>query len=223
MTSAFGPSGAPASADDSVRRLVVADSDRQAPAKLVDLDPQQQGASTIWGLEVRLADSDGRTRLVGRFAPASFTGLWVRAAAPAPGFFGFGAEYQSVLTDLEWDSVGDSEMLSALKAAADASGRLSIKFNVDGYVNSSRSPEFTRGRLVGTLGPAEPASLSTWWSGADWSPVRSRPRASSSPPARSTSAARWWTSSAGHSPSTWAMPSRPTVPGAGWSISVRSP
>ena len=80
VTSAFGPGGAPAAVDDPVRRLVVADSDRQAPAKLVDLDPQQQLASTIWGLEVRLAEPDGRTRLVGRFAPASFTGIWIRAA-----------------------------------------------------------------------------------------------------------------------------------------------
>ncbi len=154
VTSAFGPDGTPAAADDPVRRLVVADSDRQAPAKLVDLDPQQQGASTIWGLEVRLADSDGRNRLVGRFAPASFTGLWARTAAPAPGLSDFGAEYQSVLTDLEWDSVGDSEMLTALKAAADASGRLSIKFNADGYVGNRAAARFSRGRLVGTLGPA---------------------------------------------------------------------
>ena len=154
VTSAFGPGGTPAAVDDPVRRLVVADSDRQAPAKLVDLDPQQQLASTIWGLEVRLAEPDGRTRLVGRFAPASFTGIWIRAAAPANGFFPFGAEYQSVLTDLEWDAVDDSEVLRALKAAADASGALSIKFNVDGYANNAASAEFTRGRLVGTLGPA---------------------------------------------------------------------
>ena len=155
VTSAFGPGGAPAAVDDPVLRLVVADSDRQAPAKLVDLDPQQQLASTIWGLEVRLAERDGRTRLVGRFAPASFTGIWIRAAAPVNGFFPFGAEYQSVLTDLEWDAIDDSVVLRALEAAADASGALSIKFNVDGYVNNAASAEFTRGRLVGTLGPAE--------------------------------------------------------------------
>ena len=154
MTSAFGPGGAPAAVDDPVLRLVVADSDRQAPAKLVDLDPQQQLASTIWGLEVRLAEPDGRTRLVGRFAPASFTGIWIRAADAVNGFFPFGAEYQSVLTDLEWDAIDDSVVLRALEAAAGASGALSIKFNVDGYANNAASAGFTRGRLVGTLGPA---------------------------------------------------------------------
>ena len=154
VTSAFGAGGAPAAADDPVRRLVVADSDRQAPAKLVDLDPQQQLASTIWGLEVRLAEPDGRTRLVGRFAPASFAGIWIRSATEANGFFPFGAEYQSVLTDLEWDAIDDSDVLRALKVAADASGALSIKFNVDGYENNAASAGFTRGRLVGTLGPA---------------------------------------------------------------------
>jgi hypothetical protein len=154
VTSAFGTGGASAAADDPVRRLVVADSDRQAPAKLVDLDPQQQGASTIWGLEVRLAEPDGRTRLTGRFAPASFAGLWVRVNGANPGLSTFGAEYQSVLTDLQWDVVDDSEVLSALRTAADDSGALSIKFNVDGYVGNAASARFTRGRLVGTLGPA---------------------------------------------------------------------
>ncbi len=155
VTSAFGPDGTQAAANDPVRGLLVADSDRQVAAKLVDLDPQQQLASKIWGLEVRLADANGRSRLVGRFAPASFVGIWSRTTSDNPGLSDAAAEYQSVLTDLEWGAVEDSGVLRALKTAAEDSGVLSIKFNVDGYSGNSTSPTFTRGRLVGTLGPAE--------------------------------------------------------------------
>jgi hypothetical protein len=44
---------------DRVLSLLVADSDRQVAAKLVDLDPQQQLVSQIWGLDIRLCDSNG--------------------------------------------------------------------------------------------------------------------------------------------------------------------
>ena len=157
VRSAFRADGTPAAADDPVLELVVADSDRLAPAKLVDLDPDQQLASVIWGLEVRIADDAGRSRMVGRFAPASFTDLWERARGSGPGGdFRAAACFQSVLTDLEWDDVEDSEVLAQLKARAETSGRLSLKFNVDGYTMDSTSPNFTRGRVVGTIGVAEP-------------------------------------------------------------------
>jgi hypothetical protein len=146
--------GSPVPGDDTVLAAIVADSDRAAPAKLVDLDPEQQLASMIWGLEVRVATSAGDTLLRGQFEPAAFMDIWDRGAQAA-GDIGAGAMYQSVLTGLDWSDVSSSPFLRQLREAA-GDGLLSIKFNVDGINLDFRSPGFLQGRLVGTIGPAAP-------------------------------------------------------------------
>lgn len=152
VTSAWLADGSEA-AEDPVLGAVLADSDRLAPAKLVDLDPEQQMVSMIWGLEVRITDSGGENLLRGRFEPAAFMDIWDRAqGAGAGGDSAAGAMYQSVLTDLEWGDVGSSAVLGSLREAADG-GLLSIKFNVDGFDLDFRSPDFLMGRIAGTIGP----------------------------------------------------------------------
>ena len=54
VTSAWQPSGA-VPVSDPVLQCIVADSNTLAPAKLVDLDSEQQLVSEIWGLQVRIA------------------------------------------------------------------------------------------------------------------------------------------------------------------------
>ncbi|MBX3655179.1 MAG: hypothetical protein KF686_13415 [Ramlibacter sp.] len=155
VTAAWTPSGA-VTASDPVLQYIVADSDGQVPAKLVDLDSEQQLVSEIWGLEVRIADDNGNTLLRGDFEPAAFADIWDRATGSgAGGDIGAGAMYQSVLTRLQWADVSASPFLTALKAAA-ADGLLSIKFNVDGLNMDFTSPSFMCGRIVGTIGPATP-------------------------------------------------------------------
>jgi hypothetical protein len=151
ITGAYGAGGRPAGADP-VFGCMVSDSDRLAPAKLVDLDPEQQMVSTIFGLEVRIADPIGSSLMRGSFEPAPFTDLWGRAAGPGSDT-NAGSMYQSVLTNLEWGDVSHSPFLMALRAAA-TDGLLSIKFNVDGFNMDFGGPDFMRGRIVGTIGPA---------------------------------------------------------------------
>lgn len=154
VTGASHADGSPAAAGDPVLSLLVADSDRMVPAKLADLDPEQQLVSTIWGLEVRICDAAGMSLVAGRFAPAPFVDIWNSAQGPgAAGDIGACAAYQSVLTDLRWGDVSGSPLLTELRAAA-TDGLLSIRFNVDGYNMSPRSPDFTLGRIVGTIGVA---------------------------------------------------------------------
>jgi hypothetical protein len=150
VTSAFMPDGI--GTDDPVLNYWVADSDSRVSAKLVDLDPENQGVSMIFGLQVRLSDSMGSNFLRGQFDPAPFTDIWIRAISGV-GFGAAGATYQSVLTDLEWGEVAHSPFLSELQRLS-SEGLLSIKFNVDQYVGNYRSPDFTYGRVVGTIGPA---------------------------------------------------------------------
>ena len=145
--------GAPADPADPVLKGAVADSDRAVPAKLVDLDSQQQMVSQIWGLTVRITDGEGKTLVEGRFIESPFTNLWNRALGKGAGDFGMGAEWQSVLTDVVWQPEADqSAMLAQLKAAS-VPGMLSIKFNVDGYTMAWNQEDFSTGRIVGTIGP----------------------------------------------------------------------
>jgi hypothetical protein len=152
VTSAWMPSGAVTSSDP-VLGYIVADSDGRVPAKLVDLDSEQQLVSEIWGLQVRIADSQGKTLMRGEFDPAAFADIWDRATGSSQGDVGAGAMYQSVLTGLQWHDVDSSPFLSALRKAA-SDGLLSIKFNVDGLNMDYTSPDFMTGRIVGTIGPA---------------------------------------------------------------------
>jgi hypothetical protein len=152
ITSAWTSSGVVS--NDPVLSCIVADSDGRVPAKLVDLDSEQQLVSEIWGLQVRIADGNGNTLMRGQYEPAAFMDIWDRATGGGvAGDNGAGAMYQSVLTDLQWGDVSGSPFLTALQAAA-ADGLLSIKFNVDGINLSYTSPDFMTGRIVGSIGPA---------------------------------------------------------------------
>jgi len=121
--------------------------------KLVDLDPEQQLASQIWGFTIRLVAADGRELLSGRFVPTSFVDLWPRCPS-AGGMTALGAVFQSTLEDLHWDGLDASPALRRLHDRSPH--RLSIKLNVDGYQPVATDPRFTRGRLVGTIGPSSP-------------------------------------------------------------------
>lgn len=153
VTSAWMGPNQPATTADPILTYLVADSDSNVPAKLVDLDPEQQLVSTVFGFEVRITTPAGETLLRGRFEPAPFTDIWSRSQNPSGGDADAGAMYQSVLTDLEWGDVSSSPFLTALREAA-GDGLLSIKFNVDSLNMRFTSPDFMRGRIVGTIGPA---------------------------------------------------------------------
>jgi hypothetical protein len=152
VTAAWMPSGQ-VSFPDMVVSYVVTDSDRQAPAKLVDLDSEQQLASEIWGLQVRIADEQGNTLMRGDFTAAAFMDIWSRTPGNAGSDINAGAMYQSVLTNLWWGDLAASPFLTALQQAA-GDGLLSIKFNVDGLSMDFRAPDFMCGRIAGTIGPA---------------------------------------------------------------------
>jgi hypothetical protein len=122
-------------------------------AKIVDLDPEFQVGSQIWGLEVQASAASGGGCLRGRMRTATLRDLWT---ARAPGGFakGFGGSYQSVLTDLNWEPASKSPVLEELRHASPTT--LSIKFVTYAYDAVPGSPRFNQGRVVGTIGPARP-------------------------------------------------------------------
>lgn len=152
IKSAWMPSGE-VTASDPILSYIVADSDEAVPAKMVDLDPEQQLVSEIWGLTVRIANAKGDTVMSGQFEPAAFIDIWGRATEKGGGDTNASAMWQSVITDLHWGEVSGSPFLMALKEAA-SDGLLSIKFNCDGINMSYGSDDFMCGRITGSIGPA---------------------------------------------------------------------
>jgi hypothetical protein len=153
VTSAFVDNN-PVPEGDPVSGCLIADSDLTVSAKLVDLDPEQQTVSEVWGMQVRICRPDGVNLLRGFYKTAAFIDIWDRA--PGGGDLIAGAAYTSVLHGLEWGPIDGSEFLTKLRDASAESGKLSIKFNVDGYNMDPKSADFTRGRIVGSIGPALP-------------------------------------------------------------------
>jgi hypothetical protein len=137
---------------DPVIGLVVENADRRAPGKLVDLDPQQQMVSEIWGMQVRLLDSARREMLRGEYRPGPFCNLWQRQQTGVARDQQLAANYQSVLEDMAWADDLDSPLLRALREASD-DGRLSIAFNVYGYGRDATIPRYTMGHVAGSIGP----------------------------------------------------------------------
>src|SRR5258706_6348584 len=142
-------------ADSLIGQLVVS-TNSPATGKLVDLDHDQQQVSQVWGMQLGIGDP-ASDWLVGDFQAAYFQQLF---GSRAPGGFaiGFSAAYQSKLTNLQWPANPSSPVLKALKAANPDC--LSIRFNVDRLdanptlAHGAPNPNFTLGRISGTIGPA---------------------------------------------------------------------
>lgn len=114
----------------------------QSSPKLVDLDPEQQWVSMIFGLRIEIGDPASGT-VSGVFQPQPLNDL-----APSQ----TGAYYQSVLQDLVWSPDPASPALQELRRISPEA--LSIKFVVNLVPSRRLLP--VRGTVTGTIGPAFP-------------------------------------------------------------------
>lgn len=122
-------------------------------AKMVDMDPQFQMGSALWGLRVSL--TDGTTEYMrGDYLAAPFRDLFFGRVQGVGGSGGASAKYTSVLENVEWtEAANASPVLSALKSASTAnSNRLSVNVMTFGYITNSQSGEFTYGNITGSIG-----------------------------------------------------------------------
>ena len=143
-------------------------------AKMVDLDPQFQMGSALWGLRVAL--TDGKTEYMrGDYLAAPFRDLFFGRVNRLGGSGNASAKYTSVLENVEWSAAADqSPVLSALRAAALVNAnRLSVNFMTFGYVGNSSSQSFTYGNLTGSIGTWEEGSPKKFVQGRRFAPVLS--------------------------------------------------
>ena len=137
---------------DPVVGLDVNGAEEKVSGKLVDLDPQQQMVSQVWGFKINIG-SIAQQIFKSHFKVVGFSDIYVRYPQGQPDSF-FSAVYHSVLTGIEWGEPTDSRFLQELMDANDGNlpDKLSVKFTVDGYDDDYMSPTFTLGRVSGSIG-----------------------------------------------------------------------
>jgi hypothetical protein len=139
-------------AQDAVIGMALENADDRVFGKLVDLDPQQQMVSQIWGMQLRLDGGGQKALFRGDFVPVAFTNLWRRQQTTVFLDQALAAVWQSVLSNVVWQGDPQSKVLAALRAAS-AEGFLSINFSLYGYGRDPKIPRYTLGRVTGAIGP----------------------------------------------------------------------
>lgn len=147
-----GADGAPVAGGDALVGGTLSSVDTPYKAKLVDLDPQQQMLSQVWGLSVSLALSNGVTAFTGTVAECALTDVWGRVSGgSAGGIEAASGMFQTVIQVSEWGDLSASPVLQALRK--EAGDTLSLKWVVDGYNGQFGTAGFGWGRMVATVGP----------------------------------------------------------------------
>jgi len=145
------------STDDPIVGLFINGSNNRVGCKMVDIDPQWQQASELWGLTVRLSASGNNppNLFSGDFETAPFRDLWFSRQSGVGGDQAASALFQSVLTNIEWggDLLG-SRFLQELQAAT-AEELLSMRISTFNFkMDLDQDPDhFTLGTVVGAIGP----------------------------------------------------------------------
>lgn len=160
-------------AQDPAIGLFVANALGRSAGKMVDLDPQMQMVSAIWGMGIRLTDGTSSTYAAGDFWPASFRDLMVRQPQDAQNQQQvLGAAYTSIVKNLVWDPTPSisSRVLEEIRKLVEHYGpdaALSIRLSLYNYCRIydpayPGSQNYTFGNVVGAIGvalPGEPKSF----------------------------------------------------------------
>jgi hypothetical protein len=150
---------------DCAAGALVGGSRDRVSGKIVDLDPQWQMSSQLWGVVVSLSDGAGNLLFRGRFEPSAFRDIvFGRQENAAVNGQSASAVFQSVLTDVAWGEVhASSRALTELRRVS-SPGLLSIRLTTFGYYTRQDQERFTLGTVSGVIGPAygdEPHSFLT--------------------------------------------------------------
>jgi hypothetical protein len=146
VRSAFDGSGKAAPGDPVIGGVVETTND-PGFAKLVDLDTNCQTASQIIGAQIKVSLATGGGFLKGRLQRPTLRNLWFgRAGASMQGAAGV---FQGALGPASSDKLSGSPVMEALIKSGEA---YSIKFVLYAY-NPSQGAGFTKGKVVGSIGP----------------------------------------------------------------------
>ncbi|WP_184549613.1 ferritin-like domain-containing protein [Mucilaginibacter sp. FT3.2] len=139
---------------DPIVGTPVQGADARVAGKIVDLDPDQQMVSQLWGFQVNLGDVSSGLGFKSDFKTAPFGDISFSRCPSAGGDTRASAFYQSALDISAWANTTNSRYLSELAADGDTEPKqLSIKFVVDAFnMKSPDAANFTFGRIAGSIG-----------------------------------------------------------------------
>jgi hypothetical protein len=153
VQTALGGDGGAVAAGDALNGARLQSTGKPNHAKIVDLDPDQQNISQVFGLNVALTLADGMVAFSGTADTSALTDLWGRVVGGSgQGIETAGGMFQTVIRVSSWGRLDKSPALQALKAKAGST--LSIKWNLDGYNGDRTDPGFGWGRMAASIGPA---------------------------------------------------------------------
>ncbi len=154
---------------DPIIGLSLTDTDSRVAGKIVDLDSQQQMVSELWGVIVRLVSGDTNL-FIGDYQTAAFTNIWMTRSPALRGDSCAAAIYQSVIKNLKWDlGKFNSRYLNELHEVSPE--QLSIQFTVDRFNMTHDDPQFSLGRIAGSIGPYFEGEPLHWLTGRQLFPV----------------------------------------------------
>lgn len=156
-----------AAKEDPILTSVIGGSTDKVSGKILDLDPQWQLSSALWGLRVELRAGKNLI-LAGDFEPASFRDVWFPGISGIPS--GPTARFQSVLRNVVWARPGVSRFADRLRAAT-TGDKLSIRLMTFAFNGNSQSARFTIGSVVGTIGPYRHGEPHTFVTGRRFAPI----------------------------------------------------
>ncbi|MGB3183810.1 MAG: hypothetical protein WBB45_20625 [Cyclobacteriaceae bacterium] len=122
--------------------------------KMVDLDPQMQMTSEIWGVRISIVAADGTICMEGRLMHTGFRDLQTRQleAKPVNGQ-PLGASFCTVIEEVKWaDDLEAFPVLQEMKNETNKN-RLRIHLTTFGYYYSHADGRFSMGRVVGVIAP----------------------------------------------------------------------
>lgn len=172
VLSAVGPGGTAVSGDPILGALVESPSPstpKPMPngqgnydiAKMVDLDPDQQGRSAVYGLRIYVTLPDG-SGFSGLMSVPELQETSPRVLPSPQGSWFFVGTWMGQITDVTWNAGTSSSFLAQFQE--DCALGIAVKLAVDLHQNdpdTSNTPGnmFCYGRVLGSLGPIKPGEL----------------------------------------------------------------
>lgn len=138
--------------------MPISNSGDRSGGKMVDLDPQMQMTSELWGLRCKLSDSAGNLLFEGFIHHTGFRDLQMRQfnanGSPNKGPNGqpLGATFYSVMEKVQWGDLSDHPFLEHLKSTTE-SDKLRIVLTTFGYYYNHADGRFALGKLIGNIAP----------------------------------------------------------------------
>ncbi len=140
--------------EDPIIGAQVLGAEGRSPGKLVDIDPQWQLCSQIWGMGVRLVPERGPSWMRAEYLPAAFRDLYFGRTLKKSSDSGASAVFPSSLTEVQWAHRAKQSRIARELQQASQEGRLSIRLTTYGYANATNKDDFTYGMVSGVIGPA---------------------------------------------------------------------